>query len=40
MTNPMDLTGKSILITGASAGLGRDAAIFLSQMGARRACGT
>lgn len=35
MTNPMDLTGKTVLITGASAGLGRDAAIFLSQMGAR-----
>ena len=32
--NPFDLTGKKILITGASSGLGRQCAISASQMGA------
>jgi len=32
--NPFDLTGKSILITGASSGLGRQCAITASQHGA------
>lgn len=33
--NAFDLTGKKILITGASSGLGRQAAITLSQYGAQ-----
>jgi NAD(P)-dependent dehydrogenase (short-subunit alcohol dehydrogenase family) len=32
--NPFDLTGKTILITGASSGLGRQCAITASQQGA------
>ncbi|GFI51553.1 3-oxoacyl-[acyl-carrier-protein] reductase FabG [Lachnospiraceae bacterium] len=35
MINPMDLTGKIYLVTGASAGLGRQACITLSQLGAK-----
>lgn len=35
MHNPMDLTGQRVLVTGASSGLGRDASIFLSEMGAQ-----
>jgi len=34
MINPLDLSGKRILITGASSGLGRQTAIVLSQLGA------
>jgi len=34
MINPMDLTGKRILVTGASSGLGREIAIVLSKLGA------
>jgi len=34
MINPMDLTGKRILITGASSGIGRETAIVLSRLGA------
>lgn len=35
MINPMDLTGKHILITGASSGIGRQCAIQASRLGAR-----
>lgn len=34
MHNPMDLTGKRILVTGASSGIGRACAIALSRLGA------
>jgi NAD(P)-dependent dehydrogenase (short-subunit alcohol dehydrogenase family) len=34
MYNPMDLTGKRILITGASSGIGRACAILAGQLGA------
>lgn len=33
MINPMDLTGKRILVTGASGGIGRETAIRISQLG-------
>lgn len=33
--NPMDLTGGHILVTGASAGIGRATAIMASKLGAR-----
>lgn len=35
MINPMDLTGKNILIAGASSGIGKDTALLLSKLGAR-----
>lgn len=35
MINPMDMTGRRILVTGASSGLGREIAVCLSQLGAR-----
>jgi NAD(P)-dependent dehydrogenase (short-subunit alcohol dehydrogenase family) len=34
MLNPMDLTGKRILVTGASSGIGRACAILASELGA------
>jgi NAD(P)-dependent dehydrogenase (short-subunit alcohol dehydrogenase family) len=38
--NPMQLTGKRVLVTGASSGIGRDTAVLLSQLGASvLACG-
>ena len=35
MINPLDCTGKTILVTGASSGLGREISILLSQLGAK-----
>jgi NAD(P)-dependent dehydrogenase (short-subunit alcohol dehydrogenase family) len=35
MINPMDLTGKKILVTGASSGLGKATAVGLSRLGAK-----
>jgi NAD(P)-dependent dehydrogenase (short-subunit alcohol dehydrogenase family) len=33
--NPMELTGRGVLVTGASSGLGRATAVLLSRLGAR-----
>lgn len=33
--NPLDLSGESILVTGASNGIGRSTSIYLSRLGAR-----
>lgn len=35
MFNPMELSGRTILVTGASAGIGRETAIVLSRLGAK-----
>jgi NAD(P)-dependent dehydrogenase (short-subunit alcohol dehydrogenase family) len=35
MLNPLDLSGRVMLVTGASSGIGRDTALLLSQLGAR-----
>lgn len=35
MTNPFLLTGKTVLVTGASSGIGREAALQASRSGAR-----
>ena len=35
MINPMELTGKRIMVTGASSGIGRETAILLSNLGAQ-----
>src|SRR3954470_17159021 len=34
IVNPLDLTGRRYLITGASSGIGREIAILLSELGA------
>jgi NAD(P)-dependent dehydrogenase (short-subunit alcohol dehydrogenase family) len=34
MRNPMDLTGRRILVTGASSGIGRATSVLLSELGA------
>jgi NAD(P)-dependent dehydrogenase (short-subunit alcohol dehydrogenase family) len=33
--NPLDLTGRTVMVTGASSGIGRASAILASQLGAR-----
>jgi len=35
MFQPLDLTGRTILVTGASSGIGRDTSIYLSRLGAK-----
>lgn len=35
MINPMELTDQTIMVTGASSGIGRETALLLSQLGAR-----
>lgn len=35
MVNPLDLTGKTVLVTGASSGIGRSVAVLIGQLGAR-----
>ena len=35
MVNPMDLSGKRILVTGATGGMGRVTSIQLSKLGAK-----
>jgi NAD(P)-dependent dehydrogenase (short-subunit alcohol dehydrogenase family) len=34
-TNPLNLAGRTLLVTGASSGIGRDTAVLLSELGAR-----
>ncbi|OYW83004.1 MAG: short-chain dehydrogenase, partial [Asticcacaulis sp. 32-58-5] len=33
--NPLSLTGRTVMVTGASSGIGRATAIYLSKLGAR-----
>jgi NAD(P)-dependent dehydrogenase (short-subunit alcohol dehydrogenase family) len=35
MVNPLDCTGKVILVTGASSGIGREISVLLSQLGSK-----
>jgi NAD(P)-dependent dehydrogenase (short-subunit alcohol dehydrogenase family) len=35
LINPLDMTGKTVLITGASSGIGRATAVMQSKLGAR-----
>lgn len=34
-SNPMQMTGRTVLVTGASSGIGRETALVLSELGAR-----
>lgn len=34
VANPMDLSGRTVLVTGASSGIGRDTCVLLSELGA------
>jgi NAD(P)-dependent dehydrogenase (short-subunit alcohol dehydrogenase family) len=36
--NPMDLTGRRLLVTGAASGIGQATAVLLSRLGAKVAC--
>lgn len=35
MHNPMSLTGRTLMVTGASSGIGRETCLLLSQLGAK-----
>ena len=35
MTHALDMSGRTVVVTGASAGIGRDVAILLGELGAR-----
>jgi len=35
MINPMDMTEKHVIVTGASSGIGQETAVLLSQLGAK-----
>lgn len=35
MLNPLDMTGRTVLVTGASSGLGREVCVLLSELGAK-----
>lgn len=35
MINPMSLTGRTLMVTGASSGIGRETSVLLSQLGAK-----
>jgi NAD(P)-dependent dehydrogenase (short-subunit alcohol dehydrogenase family) len=34
MLNPMNMTGRTVLVTGASSGIGRETSVLLSELGA------
>src|SRR5690349_3132216 len=38
IANPLSLEGKRLLVTGASSGIGRGAAVLCSQLGAKLVC--
>lgn len=35
MIHPLDMTGRTVLVTGASSGIGRETSILLAELGAR-----
>jgi NAD(P)-dependent dehydrogenase (short-subunit alcohol dehydrogenase family) len=35
MMNPMNMTGRTVLVTGGSSGIGRETSVLLSKLGAR-----